>query len=286
MTSAAEYSFLIQIYGWIVGSLVVYAMLRSGERWMRLAGASDLPPPDSIHRNWERADLWFALGLVALISLLFLGSGTTDNVKDVGETLVQPSAMVMQLVLQVTLVGIVWCYLKFWRKLAPTHVFGLRRLHGWSIFWRALLGIFMAVTVIGWITKLANPWLEQATGLDFQEQMMVSQMRDGLPQGSMILMGLALCVGAPVWEELVFRGIFYSVARRFTDPIYAGISSAVFFAVIHQSVYAFVPLTLLGLAFATAYERTRCLWVPILMHAIFNTSQMLILTYGLAPPPP
>ena len=77
-------------------------------------------------------------------------------------------------------------------------------------------------------------------------------------------------------EELVFRGFLYSVARRFTHWSYAALASSLFFAIVHGNVHSFLPLTLLGLLFTAAYEQSKSLLVPMVMHASFNSLQIFV----------
>ena len=112
-----------------------------------------------------------------------------------------------------------------------------------------------------------------------QEQVFVRALRD-LDQPEIYgLVWLSLGIGAPLMEELVFRGLLYRVACRYFNLPAATVLSALFFAVVHNNLLSFLPLFLLGVVFAVAYERYRSLYVPFLMHAIFNTVQFLIMLY-------
>lgn len=75
---------------------------------------------------------------------------------------------------------------------------------------------------------------------------------------------------APVAEEVAFRGLIYRIFRQSMVPLTATLISAVIFGMMHvqpdKAVWAF----LLGLVAATAYEQTRSLLTPILVHALFN----------------
>jgi membrane protease YdiL (CAAX protease family) len=75
---------------------------------------------------------------------------------------------------------------------------------------------------------------------------------------------------APVAEELAFRGLIYRIFRRTMLPLAATVLSAVIFGLMHvdpgKAVWAFF----LGLIVAVAYEQTRSILAPILIHALFN----------------
>lgn len=75
---------------------------------------------------------------------------------------------------------------------------------------------------------------------------------------------------APVFEEILFRGVGLPlVAKKL------GMGPAVFltsfaFAFIHFHVPSFIPLFLIAVAFSMAYIYSRSILVPIVMHAAFN----------------
>jgi len=122
--------------------------------------------------------------------------------------------------------------------------------------------------------------IEHFTGMKLQQQAIVEGAKQITDPQSRVLQFLTLCVGAPVMEELVFRGVFFSEGVKFLGRGYALIASGLFFAVIHSNLLSLVPLTLLGILFAIAYEKTRTLAVPVLMHAFFNGTQFVLLMYS------
>ena len=82
---------------------------------------------------------------------------------------------------------------------------------------------------------------------------------------------------APICEELLFRGFFYGVWKRYLGPLGAGFLSCLLFAAFHTSLAAFAGLFVLAVCFNLAYERTGSLLVPIGMHALFNLLNLLVL---------
>ena len=52
------------------------------------------------------------------------------------------------------------------------------------------------------------------------------------------------------------------------------LGSAAVFAVIHPPV-SFLPVFVLGVVAAIAFERTRLLWAPIAAHAVYNASLVI-----------
>jgi membrane protease YdiL (CAAX protease family) len=98
-----------------------------------------------------------------------------------------------------------------------------------------------------------------------------------------LLIGLIISavIFAPLFEEIVFRGVFQtSLLRLFKGRRWLAllIASAVF-SVIHASVVPWqglVSLFVLGLVFGYLYERTGSLLTPMLAHAVFNSANITI----------
>lgn len=78
-------------------------------------------------------------------------------------------------------------------------------------------------------------------------------------------------LGAPFFEETVFRGILYPALRQFSNPRFACLVSAGVFGLIHGDIEKFLPLALFGVILVRVYERTGTLVAPMLTHACFNS---------------
>jgi len=95
---------------------------------------------------------------------------------------------------------------------------------------------------------------------------------------------LVVVIGAPLTEELIYRGFIQTSIIRATRSNWIGIAvTSVLFMLIHWGtvdLQAMVPLGVLSLGMGVAYARTRCIWVPIIVHALFNA---LNLAMAMAP---
>lgn len=85
-------------------------------------------------------------------------------------------------------------------------------------------------------------------------------------------------IAAPVFEEIVFRGILFPWLVRRAGLWPAVVLVSVLFAAMHLHLPSLLPLFLLSTMFCAAYARTRSLWVPIGMHACFNAVTIILLT--------
>ncbi|HYE32810.1 MAG TPA: CPBP family intramembrane glutamic endopeptidase [Methylomirabilota bacterium] len=83
---------------------------------------------------------------------------------------------------------------------------------------------------------------------------------------------LLAVIGAPIVEEVLFRGILYPLVKQRGFPRLALYGSAVVFAAVHGHGLTFLPLAFLGVALAVLYESADNLLAPIAAHAIFNAA--------------
>lgn len=94
----------------------------------------------------------------------------------------------------------------------------------------------------------------------------------------LLLLSLIL---APVTEEALFRGVALPLLARTAGAIPAIVLTALCFALVHFHVPALAPLFVLAVGFALAYIVTGSLWVPIVMHALFNGMNVGLIMLGM-----
>lgn len=134
-----------------------------------------------------------------------------------------------------------------------------------AVFWM-LLGPLLLITpalvlAVGWVNQLLQWWLP----LSAWEASAFEQMAE-----TSIAMLTAVCVLAPVLEEMLFRGV---VLRAFLQLYPRGLAiggSALIFGFAHMNVYQFVVGAVVGTVNGWLYERTRSLLPCITLHAAFN----------------
>ncbi len=94
---------------------------------------------------------------------------------------------------------------------------------------------------------------------------------------------LAAGIGAPIAEELLFRGMLFSGLRR--SPLAlsgAALVSTLFWTSLHAtySPYGLALLVLIGLYFCWLRETSGSLWPPIAAHAVYNSAIVLALAFS------
>ncbi len=153
------------------------------------------------------------------------------------------------------------------RGFPPVRFFGLNRQGPLKILVLGLAGGIAAWLVLAYGTYfIVEVLLDQRA----EPQTLVDQFMsdpDPLKRGMIIA---AAVLAAPLYEETVFRGILYPVIRQFTGRAFGLAFSALVFAAVHLHVTSLAPMFLLGIFLCLAYDFTRCLWVPMAIHACFN----------------
>ena len=92
------------------------------------------------------------------------------------------------------------------------------------------------------------------------------------------LLILITVIGAPVVEELFFRGLLLrSLRKRRIPPVLAVILSAVIFSAFHFEGAQFAGLTVVGIGLATLALVTGRLGPGIIAHAVFNAVSVITL---------
>lgn len=91
-------------------------------------------------------------------------------------------------------------------------------------------------------------------------------------QGELFLFFLVGGLIGPVAEELVYRGLIYTALRRWGITIAVSGSTLLFVLSHSLSTGLPIPQIIGGIVFALAYERSKSLFAPIVIHCLGNTA--------------
>ena len=81
-----------------------------------------------------------------------------------------------------------------------------------------------------------------------------------------------VCLGAPIVEEILCRGLVLNTLKRSMRPASAILITGVIFAMIHGNLYQIVFTLPLGILLAWIVHRFDSIWPAILLHVCFNSS--------------
>ncbi len=139
--------------------------------------------------------------------------------------------------------------------------------------WLPLAAVIAAyVGTFAWVQaveRLGLGWLEPRSTVP------IEITRDDL---TLSIAAAVTLVGAPVTEELFFRGLIFGGFSRWGFwP--AALLSALLFSLVHFDPGSVVPFLAIGIALAWLYQRSATLWYPILFHFAFNAVSFTILAF-------
>ena len=127
------------------------------------------------------------------------------------------------------------------------------------------------------LAQVGFPALLERLGWDLEPQALPLQFLSAESPWTLGLIAVVALTLAPLFEELLFRGLLYRSLRPLVGPVPAALAAAGLFAWTHGNLSVFPGLLLLGLGLTLAYELTGSLAAAILMHAGFNLRSLLIM---------
>lgn len=218
------------------------------------------------------AGLLLSLLLSVLVSSIALGVVGEDDFED----LPLWGTALLQVPLWIALLGI---------PLVATGLKGRRSLRldfGFAMRWTDVpiglaLGLGLQLAV-GLVLQLVYPLF----GLDLDRvgdsaEALTADATNGIGVAIVILIA---AVGAPVFEELFYRGLFLrAVQRRFGDVV-AVVLPALVFGLVHFQLFDLPALVLFGVAMGVVTLRVGRLGLAIWAHVAFNLTAVLSLLLG------
>lgn len=95
-----------------------------------------------------------------------------------------------------------------------------------------------------------------------------------------VIMIITAVIMAPVFEEIVFRGIIQKgLINAGVQPWKAILFASVVFGLVHANPWQFVGAALLGCVLGLVYYKTKSLLLPILLHAFNNLCSSVLVFY-------
>lgn len=176
--------------------------------------------------------------------------------------------------------------LVLWLRQSGWHEFGLKKPRSWLKTILLAIGGLISIYLVVIVTM---PIVIRLTGNPV-DRSQFEVLRGNIP--ALITGLLVVWTLAAFGEELIFRGyLMNTLARAFrqekTGWIAACIVNSVIFGIGHtyQGISGVILLAIVGLLYALFYlESGRNLWVPILMHGLYDTSAFLVIFFSLDKP--
>jgi membrane protease YdiL (CAAX protease family) len=229
--------------------------------------------------TWSIRDIVGGLVLAVLavivLQVVLIGPALASGY-DSEDSLVLGLAIVSTLIWNVFLVGLVlWLVRRKggdWSSL------------GWSAPWPnqpwpplKVVSIIASGLALMWFIQGFYVGVINAVGLD--ELLPDQQFPEGIfdEWWLVALLGLAVVLGAPIAEELFFRGFVYGGLRRRLSVLPPALMTGALFSVAHLQFGLLIPFSLIGMVLSIVYERAGSLRFNMALHMIFNTASFLAL---------
>jgi membrane protease YdiL (CAAX protease family) len=232
-------------------------------------------PPPSVEQKSKRSPLsifllWIGCYLAAGVLSFFVPlSGSDANAADNPTTLVVAlSALALWLPFVVML--------RWVARRSGTDFrtyFGLRFA---KIDWVGIpLGVFCQVVLMNVINWPLNKWWPET----FNPERIETRARglvDAAQGAWFIVLFVVVVIGAPLVEELVYRGFIQGGLQTRIGSTWALIFTSVWFTVVHLEPVEFPGLFAIAVVLGLCYRRTQRLGLSIVTHLAFNATGLLL----------
>jgi membrane protease YdiL (CAAX protease family) len=162
-----------------------------------------------------------------------------------------------------------------WVKETIVSVFALRKPKLIDLFLSVLLAAAVGTTATFLLNFLINYFPSKTpAGLE--------AINESIASGStpvLISFIIAVCIIAPVLEEVIFRGIVWRAIEKMTSTNVAWAVTSVLFAAAHADIIHIIAVLPLGILFGYLRKRTNNIWAPMLAHSANNFLASLALLF-------
>ena len=231
------------------------------------------PPPMPV----GRVPVWFYrpadVAGAGLVFMVFAGFFLMSVGVPADRAVLNPTVLLVNIGFQFMIAGVVFILATL--RVKPDRWLGLRwRSWPWVLLIAPAAVGFMWAVFGGLQMSGYVKWMESLGVETTQETVKLLQQSQN-PQ-VLALMTIAAVVAAPLCEEIVFRGYFYPVMKRFAGAWPAAICSALVFGAAHGNLTALLPLFIFGCVLVLVYENTGSIWAPIAVHFCFNGATVIV----------
>ena len=101
------------------------------------------------------------------------------------------------------------------------------------------------------------------------------KLMDPLFKSGFILVFLVVAISAPIFEEIIFRGIIFNDFKKALPVWISILLQALLFGLFHGNWIQGTYATILGIILGIVYYKYRSIWAVILLHFSYNTISLL-----------
>jgi membrane protease YdiL (CAAX protease family) len=137
------------------------------------------------------------------------------------------------------------------------------------------LGVFSQVVLMNVVNWPLNKWWPDT----FNPERVENRARDMVDAARgvwFIVLFLIVVIGAPLVEELVYRGFIQGGLQARIGSTWALLITAAWFTVVHLEPIEFPGLFAFAVVLGLCYRRTQRVGLPIVTHLAFNATGLLL----------
>lgn len=167
--------------------------------------------------------------------------------------------------------GLIFVFVMHFKGLTYRNLFHPSKGSAQAALFLLVPPVLMLIPALLLLMSVLQDVLVRLAPMSYWEEARFQQMMSGGP-GALV----AVCLLAPVLEEMLFRGV---ILRSFLSQYTRGqaiLGSALLFGLAHMNLYQFVVGLLAGALLGWLYERSRSLIPCIALHAAYNTGITLL----------
>jgi membrane protease YdiL (CAAX protease family) len=244
---------------------------------LALTGRSWTEIPDRAQLGmWSLKDILIATMVILLllftVSILITVPAVAAWGEDSAEALVANA--VANLVWYASAVAAIFWFVR--RRGATASDLGLRKP---EISVSSLAGTIGVTILLMEATVITYSIVINALGLDFLKPS--EQVPDDFydHKFALAVLGFVVVLGAPIAEEIMFRGFLFGGVRTMVPVTAAALITGFLFSLAHYNLGLIIPFTVIGALLAMAYQRTGTLLAPMSAHFAFNLLSFLALVF-------
>ncbi|MGH1260078.1 MULTISPECIES: lysostaphin resistance A-like protein [Bacillus] len=139
----------------------------------------------------------------------------------------------------------------------------------WKLSWRDFLWTVVALIFLI-IVSITVLMIMEKMGISFENSKTETVQNDKSIYAFCIAV-IGAAVISPIYEEVLYRGVFYTFFRDRYGISGGVLISSIIFTVVHIPTYNTLPVNFLsGVVFAWLYEKTNSILSAMIAHALFN----------------
>ena len=156
--------------------------------------------------------------------------------------------------------------------------FGLSIKNLKYVIWTPL--IYLITIILLLFVGLLNQYLlTNCFDIEIKPQEILEKFKELENSFEISIFVIGSAVVAPIYEELLFRGIIFPKLIQKTNFTIALLLSSLIFAVLHFHLSALLPLFVLSIILSITDLYTSTIWASISLHALFNLISIIAVKF-------